>query len=106
MTYDAENRQKTLNGTLGQYFYDGDGHRVKKIDGSGTTIFVYNAGGQLIAEYHNDPVPPPAGGGGTSYLTSDHLGSTRVVTKADGTVKARYDYLPFGEELPSTIGGR
>ncbi|MFY9607890.1 MAG: RHS repeat-associated core domain-containing protein [Blastocatellia bacterium] len=79
---------------------------MKKIDGSGTTVFVYNAGGQLIAEYHSDPVPPPAGGGGTSYLTTDHLGSTRVVTKADGTVKARYDYLPFGEELGATIGQR
>jgi RHS repeat-associated protein len=54
----------------------------------------------------SDPVPPPAGGGGTSYLTTDHLGSTRVVTKSDGTVKARYDYLPFGEELGSGIGGR
>jgi RHS repeat-associated protein len=60
----------------------------------------------MIAEYHSDPVPAPAGGGGTSYLTTDHLGSTRVVTKADGSVKARYDYLPFGEEVASTVGGR
>jgi RHS repeat-associated protein len=29
-----------------------------------------------------------------------------VVTKADGTVKARYDYLPFGEELGATVGQR
>ncbi|TKS57781.1 MAG: RHS repeat-associated core domain-containing protein [Nitrospira sp.] len=65
-----------------------------------TTVFVYNAGGQLVAEYTNS-TSPPSGGGGTSYLTSDHLSSTRVVTKADGTVKARYDYLPFGEELPT-----
>jgi RHS repeat-associated protein len=28
------------------------------------------------------------------------------VTKSDGTVKARYDYLPYGEEIPSSIGGR
>jgi RHS repeat-associated protein len=105
-TYDGENRQITFNGTAGQYFYDGDGNRVKKIDGSGTTVFVFNAGGQLIAEYHGDPVPPAAGGGGTSYLTSDHLGSTRVVTDSLGVVKARYDYLPFGEELPSSVGGR
>jgi RHS repeat-associated protein len=69
-------------------------------------VFVYDVTGRLIAEYHSDPVPPPAGGAGTSYLTTDHLGSTRVVTKADGTVKARYDYLPFGEEVPSTVGGR
>jgi RHS repeat-associated protein len=105
-TYDAENRQTAFNGGTGQYFYDGDGRRVKKIDASGTTVFVYNAGGQLIAEYHSDPVPPPAGGGGTSYLTIDHLGSTRVVTKQDGTIKARYDYLPFGEELGAGVGAR
>jgi RHS repeat-associated protein len=79
---------------------------VKKIDSSGTTVFVYDVTGRLIAEYHSDPVPPASGGGGTSYLTSDHLGSTRVVTKSDGSVKVRYDYLPFGEELGSGIGSR
>ena len=63
---------------------------------------MYDASGQLIAEYTTGN----SSGGGTSYLTSDHLGSTRVVTKSDGSVKARYDYLPFGEEIPSTIGGR
>jgi RHS repeat-associated protein len=101
-SYDAENRQITFNGTSGQYFYDGDARRVKKIDSTGTTVFVYNMAGQLIAEYTSGT----PSGGGTSYLTSDHLGSTRVVTKADGSVKARYDYLPFGEEIPSTVGGR
>jgi len=101
-TYDAENRQLTFNTNAGQYFYDGDGRRVKKIDNTGTTIYAYNAGGQLIAEYTSGT----SSGGGTSYLTSDHLGSTRVVTKVDGSVKARYDYLPFGEEIPSSVGGR
>ena len=51
MAYDAENRQKSFNGTVGQYFYDGEGHRVKKIDSSKTTVLVYDAMGQLIAEY-------------------------------------------------------
>lgn len=108
MIYDAENRQTsyTKSGVTTTYAYDGDGRRVKKIDSNGTTVFVYDVGSQVIAEYHSDPVPPAAGGGGTSYLTRDHLGSTRVVTKADGTVKARYDYLPFGEEIPSTVGSR
>ena len=108
MAYDAENRQisYTKAGVTTTYSYDGDGRRVKKIDSTGTTVFVYNAEGQLIAEYHSDPVPSPAGGGGTSYLTNDHLGSTRVVTKADGSVKARYDYLPFGEELGAGVGSR
>ena len=108
MVYDAENRQisYTKAGVTTTYTYDGDGKRVKKVDSTGTIIFVYNLGGQLIAEYHSDPVPPPAGGGGTSYLTTDHLGSTRLVTKSDGTVKARYDYLPFGEELGAGVGQR
>jgi len=92
---------------LGSYFYDGDGKRVKRVVGSGsaaiTTIMVYNALGQLVAEYSDQA---PLGSGGTSYLTSDHLGSTRVVTDSSGAVKKRYDYLPFGEEIASSIGGR
>jgi RHS repeat-associated protein len=101
--YDAENRQIRFNNTVGRYFYDGDGHRVKKIDASGTTVFVYNSMGQLIAEYSDVAASGP---GGTSYLTADHLGSTRVVTDEGGNVKARHDYLPFGEEIPANIGGR
>jgi RHS repeat-associated protein len=106
--YNAENRQIRLNTTTGrQYFYDGDGHRVKKIDATGTSVFVYNAAGQLIAEY----VTGTPAAGGTSYLTTDHLGSTRLVSGApDGAgvvpVRARYDYLPFGEELGAGIGLR
>jgi RHS repeat-associated protein len=105
MVYDAENRQTsyTKAGVTTQYRYDGDGRRVTKIDSTGTTVFVYNAAGQLVAEYTD------AGTSGTvtmSYLTSDHLGSTRVVTDGTGAVKARHDYLPFGEEIGSNIGGR
>ena len=92
---------------MGSYFYDGDGKRVKRVVGSGstavTTIMVYNALGQLVAEYSDQA---PLGSGGTSYLTSDHLGSTRVVTDSSGAVKKRYDYLPFGEEIAASIGGR
>ena len=107
--YDSENRQTsyTKSGVTTTYSYDGDGRRVKKVDNSGTIIFVYNAGGELIAEYTSGT----PSNGGTSYLTSDHLGSTRVVTSAaDGSgnvaVKARYDYLPFGEEIGADKGNR
>jgi RHS repeat-associated protein len=105
MVYDAENHQTgyTKAGATTSYTYDGDGHRVKRTDpDTTTTIFVYNAGGQLIAEYTSGTPP----GGGTSYLTSDHLGSTRVVTDSTGGVKARYDYLPYGEEVGSDHGSR
>jgi RHS repeat-associated protein len=101
--YDAENRQIRYNNGAVQYFYDGDGRRVKKIQGSETTVFVYDAMGRLAAEYSSSI---PQGIGGISYLTQDHLGSTRVLTNSDGNVTSRRDYLPFGEEIPAPLGGR
>lgn len=101
--YDAENRQVSYDNGLATYSYDGDGRRVKKVTGIVTTIFVYNAMGQLVAEYSTST---PEGSGGTSYLTSDALGTPRVITGANGAVKARHDYLAFGEELQAGVGGR
>jgi RHS repeat-associated protein len=109
--YDAENKQvsydggSTSNGT--DYKYDGDGRRIKKINGTtqATTVFVYNAMGQMVAEYANT-APDPSSNGGTSYLTSDSLGTPRVITDASGAVTARHDYLPFGEEIAYNLGGR
>ena len=107
MTYDAENRLKTsTNGNSGlvTYSYDGEGRRVQKVVASGaTTTYVYDAQGQLAAEYSTAaPVPPCT----TCWLTADHLGSTRMLTDASGTVQRRYDYLPFGEEIQQGINGR
>ena len=76
---------------------------MKKVVGSATTVFVYNAAGQLIAEYDGTNTQLLAS---TKYVTADHLVSTRVVTKADGSVKTRLDYLPFGEELSAGVGLR
>jgi RHS repeat-associated protein len=109
--YDGENRMVAFNAGAAEYGYDGEGHRVFKKDNSQspsvTTVFVYNVSGQLIAEYTTDQVSTS----GTSYLTTDHLGSTRVVTGTPDPggnvpVKARYDYLPFGEELNTGVSGR
>jgi RHS repeat-associated protein len=109
--YDAENKQRsctitnesTGSSTTGTYTYDGDGHRITKavtavVNGqpmTTTTTFVYNAGGALVAEYGG----PALTDSGTSYLTTDHLASTRVVTDGGGNVRARHDFLPFGEEI-------
>jgi hypothetical protein len=41
----------------------------------------------------------------TCYLFADHLGSTRAVWDGTG-VKARYDYLPFGEPVAADRNGR
>ncbi|MEK6300444.1 MAG: RHS repeat-associated core domain-containing protein [Acidobacteriota bacterium] len=111
LSHDAENHQKsfTTGSITYNYSYDADGRRVKREYNDGTlqtTVFVYNSTGQLIAEYNSDPVPPAQGGGGVSYLTTDYLDSTRVMTNSAGGVKARHDYLPYGEDVGSTIGSR
>ena len=108
--YDGDNRMVSFDttglNTDGTYHYDGEGRRVKRVVGGVTTTYLYNAGGQLVAEYATSGTPLP----GIRYLTPDHLGSTRVVTQAvvsgsDGGVVSRHDYLPFGEEIGS-LGGR
>lgn len=103
--YDGESRQtrSTVGGVIADYSYDGDGRRVKKVVSGVATIFVYNASGQMIAEYSGSA---PAGAVSTRYLTTDHLGSTRVVSDESGLVKARHDYLPYGEEIPASVSGR
>ncbi len=35
-------------------------------------------------------------------MTTDHLGSTRLLTDQNGNVVARHDFLPFGEELTTS----
>ena len=109
--YNAENQIKEFfKGTNGgstpdaTYEYDGDGKRVRKVEetanGQVETIFVYNASGQLVAEYSNQmPEEPKA-----SYLTADHLGSPRVITDGLGAVVSRHDYTAFGDDVTDTIG--
>ena len=102
-SYDGENRMLTANiGGMGNvtYVYDGEGRRVQKTVGAVVTSYIYDGGGQLVAEYSNG-LPSATG---TEYLFDDHLGSTRLVV--NGSTVKRYDYLPFGEELPSGVDGR
>ncbi|HWP52435.1 MAG TPA: hypothetical protein VNK07_00075, partial [Candidatus Binatia bacterium] len=82
--YDAENKQREVrdsqNNVIGQYYYDGDGRRVKKyVPSTGeTTIFVYDTSGKMVAEYSTIVETPSTAK--ASYLTSDHLGSPRILT--------------------------
>jgi len=80
--------------------YDGDGRRITKTSSvSGTTVYVYDPAGDLAVEYRG----AAASANGPVYLTTDHLGSTRLATNAGGCVAA-HDYLPFGEEVPGGVG--
>ena len=109
--YDGDNRMVDFRFTAGgvlthvKYHYDGEGRRIQKeVVGGRTTTYVYNAAGQLVAEYAGT-VPAAL-----RYLTPDHLGSTRVVTAANQAqnqgVLTRHDYLPFGQEIEPGRGNR
>ena len=115
-TFDAENRlaSVTKNGSVVATFtYDGDGNRVKKMEGSVTTVYVgghyeknistgvvtkyYYAGSQRIAQRKGSVV---------YYLHADHLGSTSLATCGSGstcggngaaTPNSRTWYKPYGE---------
>ncbi len=102
--YDAENKQievkDSQQNVIGQYRYDGDGKRVKKIvPATGeVTVFVYSAGGQLVAEYSTEMPQDHK----VSYTTADHLGSPRILTDENGSTISRRDFHPFGEEIATT----
>jgi RHS repeat-associated protein len=73
---------------------------VESSNASGQRVFVYDAFGNLAAEYST--VAP--GALGTQYLTVDHLGSTRLVVNTYGNVE-RHDYQPFGSEILGSEAG-
>lgn len=108
LVYDGENRQvqyfaaSDLMSPAVTYVHDAEGRRVKRVAGNETTVFVYDAAGKMVAEYTN--VAPT--GAGRRFVTADLLGSPRVVTDMNKEVKERHDYLPYGEEVPTTYGGR
>jgi YD repeat-containing protein len=105
ITYDAENRITSATSAISNVFftYDGDGRRVKKVATGGTptsTYYLYDVLGQLAAEYSD----PATAATGTSWIHTDMLGSTRMVTgeKPTGSpapVQECNDYMPFGETL-------
>ena len=122
---DAENRQTGLedgsSNKLAEYAYDGEGKRVRKLISSSNIVthFVYDAGGTLIEEWTTTPPMERNGlpsvsttsyvyagsrlistetGSATTYVTLDHLGSTRVTTDGGGNVTSRKDFMAFGEE--------
>jgi RHS repeat-associated protein len=104
-SYDGENRMTVANPAAEgdtSYGYDGVGQRVWKANALGATVYAYDAAGKLVAEYST--VAPQSSG--TEYLSTDHLGSTRMITDANRNQVSRYDYVPFGQEIPSGTDGR
>ncbi len=115
LTYDAEGRvvtaaDNTGTGNSTNYLYDGLGERVSKTQFTSqtsttvTTAYVYDAFGNLAAEYASGTVPAPPCN--TCYISDDALGSTRMVTDQTGAVQAAHDYYPFGGEVQGQTAGR
>jgi RHS repeat-associated protein len=114
LQYDAENRQvaycftytancvNTPGPGVTVYYYDGEGQRVEQIDPTtGTTVFVYDAFGNLVADYGGSAMPSS----GTEYVTVDDVGTTRLITDGNANVLERHDFEPFGHELMGLEGG-
>jgi RHS repeat-associated protein len=116
-TYDAENRLTAAGGYT--YSYDGNGHRVKKTNGSTGTLYYSDMDGQVLNEsslgatnlreyiYLGDKriaridVPTPLT---VKYYFSDRLASASVITDASGTMPPleESDYFPYGGEIQIT----
>ena len=103
--YDVENRIVSATGgtaaTTESFEYDGEGRRVKRTVNGVSTVFVYDAFGQLAQEYGAS-----AGVAGRNYVFADHLGSTRMMVDGTGAVKGWWDFAPYGEEIPASVGAR
>ena len=106
LVYNAENQMTSAAGVT--YFYDGDGRRVKKSNG---TLYWYGLGGEVLQEtslsgvlldeyifFNGQRTARRAAAGTVYYFFSDHLGSARVVTNATGGIVEESDFYPFGGE--------
>jgi RHS repeat-associated protein len=125
-TYDVDNRlvTATVDGVTSNYFYNGFGHRVRRVVGGAATRYVYGADGLLIEERNDstnvvikdyfyrggDLVATTKTGtsGNYEYATGDHLGTPRAWTDDAGNLTAggRKDNLFFGEDLFAGYGVR
>lgn len=111
MSYNLCNLPKqitTVNGKTVKYTYFADGTKFKAVDATGNG-FVYT--GSLRWSVEDGVLTPESvaitGGRAvfadnswtTNYYITDHLGSVRAVTDAEGEVLDTFDYMPYGSEL-------
>lgn len=125
-SYDANNRVtiSSLSGGGGTAtsVYDGQGQRVQMTEGALTRYCIYDAAGQVLMDYENSTTVPAReyiyrgasvvatieanNNNNVRYLAADHQGATRVQMDSTGSVLARNDYYPFGEEIAANVGMR
>jgi YD repeat-containing protein len=112
--YDAEGHTTSVAG--GTYYYDGDGKRVRKSSGtiywygmSSNPLLETDGAGNLTNEYiffGGGRITRRDSSSNISYYLSDHLGTSRMVTNASGTVQDDSDFYPYGgERVVSSASG-
>lgn len=107
-TYNAEGR--IVSAGSGSYAYDGDGNRVIKTDGSGTTLYWPSSVIGIVNESNSSAstfgrqiflgslrIYSEDASGNGRYLLQDHLGSTRVTIGLNGSYEDSLDYRAFGD---------
>ena len=123
-TFDAENHLTQVDGTPGNcssatecYVYDGDGRRVEKETSSVSKIYWYDQNGSVLDEtdgsgntsnssfneyifFNGNRIARLDSSANVYYYFADHLGTTRVITNASGSICYDSDLYPFGVERP------
>jgi RHS repeat-associated protein len=104
-SYNAENQLISTAGIT--YQYDGDGKRVSKSNGKlywydgGDPIAETDAFGNTTDEYiffGGRRIARRDSAGNIVYYMADHLGTSRIVTNAAGSILDESDFYPFGGE--------
>src|SRR6185437_386183 len=85
---------KITGGAWRDYIRNLGGNVVTEASASGWQIGYVYLQSSLIAQYQNST---------TYFMQSDQLGSTRLMTGADGSGQQSWDYLPFGELLQGVL---
>ena len=120
--YNQDGRlKKALQGatTVGEYLYDGKGHRVIKTAGGQTKVFHYDplhrliaetdSGGNLLVEYlylEDRPLAqlrPSGSNEATYYYHTDQLGTPKTLTNASQAIVWSVPLEEFGNELASGV---
>ena len=99
--YDEDNRriEKSVNGQVTRYFYDGDSiNPLYETDGSGNVLrqYVYSVDGLRLAMKSN---------GQTLYYHYNPRGDVVAMTNQDKEVVATYEYDSWGNVLKSDVKG-
>jgi RHS repeat-associated protein len=119
-TYNVDNRMSSVVTTYAgvpttsRFVYDGDGGRVKKIDGTTTTRYISKlyecdtTGGNTTCSRYiwgNDTrVASVATNGTVHYWHGDHLGSSSVITDSTGAKVQALTYYPYGDVRTNVPG--